>query len=784
MVDVSQSATLRSARSLVLDGAVPTGQGGVLTPETLSSMVKAGIVLDAAEFIELQRLILTLRVQYQQHAGSPDAHQSDLASHSPEGSTEPLCPNGTTPVTASQFLSKILLAYGVRSAFVIEGASTLLALGLACHSPEIEYVSATGDRDVDLARMLAPKSKLSVGEVQRPFDCYVVGFATELAGTKRSVSEHSHVVSAIMPKHLARNAKGLVVCLLPTSYLRPSRRRKLVSQLRESGLELSALLSMPAHTDTRGGGMLIGVISRSTAEGGLYVAEVPVSADQQRMLADRIVSRTAGADSCHGRVVEERTFSGMEYLDELDKLSRLAVRMGVTPNPCRAIFATVEHLVRDEAGSFRYPKDDVAVYVPFTGAPSAACALAAVDDSVRSVVRFSVRHEVANARYVALAVNGDLGIALREAVRAMRSTSKSSLDALLDTEIYLPSLAIQEASIEALDHVATLSAELSELESMIWKRPKDAHSTLQRVRAVNHHSTTEMWGESLPFPLSSILRYCAAEKGSPKEQCQILLWFFEATAAFLATVHLSAASRDPVRWSELKDSIDTQLARNSVRWASPCFSLWRTVNEVATSIVRPRLNGGSSEAESVRSLYCIHSPRGMSALTDSRVLSVLEEVSRLRNLWSGHGGAASDAEASERCAMLLRHLDTMRQGFGETFNRVQLIIPGDMRVKPGPSYECEVEIAEGSNPSFLKRRISFSEPPVSEGLHLLEDGSAKSLPLMGLVQIRRRAQPACYFFNRVDSSGTHFVSYHFTHEGRIVDEGKPSPALAAVLSTC
>lgn len=752
---------------------VPSGPGLTITLETLSALHLLGIDLDIGEVIALERLTSPPRGSGERIRGGPDEPSS-------------LDPPETTPIAVSHFIAELLRAYGVRRARVSEETSSLLALGLAHRSREIEYISDTAARDVSLASLLAPNGRLKCGTEVREYDCLVVGQGSAPAKAGDPDSDPGLIRAEIQAREFCQNRLGLVIALLPSAYLRPTVRRDLVRDIGTAGLELAALLSTPAHGGLASCGMLVAVIARGDFKGELFVAEVPLSEDQQRELSARIVERKPGDQAIQGKIVPERGFSGLDRLDERDRIARLASRKGLSRVLCRDIFADLEFVNRDADGNFPQGEDTASIYVPFTGEPGATCALAGIADGVRSVLRISVKPEAAHARYIALMINGEMGAALRGAIRATRATSRRMLKPLLDQKLYLPSLDKQAAAVEAIDLVARLRADLSEVDSRIWSHPQEIETTLERIRQVNRKDTREEWGESLPFPLSSILRFCDAQHGNPKAQCEALLHFFEATAAFLATVHLSAAARDPARWIELKDRIDGQMVKQSMSWSLPTFGMWRLICRIAIGIVRPRLSASEGDADSIRALYGISSVNGMAAFIESSVQGVLEEVNHLRNIWVGHGGTVSDSEALERYEQLHNFLDRLRAGLGDTFNRMQLVIPGDMKMGPDGVFSCEVHLAEGSNPAFLKRRVSLTEPVESGRLVLLEDGSTKPLPLLATVQILGDSQPVCYFFNRVDVSGTDnrvkrneekgtvFVSYHHAAKSRVVYPDMPA----------
>ena len=77
----------------------------------------------------------------------------------------------------------------------------------------------------------------------------------------------------------------------------------------------------------------------------------------------------------------------------------------------------------------------------------------------------------------------------------------------------------------------------------------------------------------------------------------------------------------------------------------------------------------------------------------------------------------------------------------------------------------------GSNSEFLKETRTMATWLDVERLYLARKGSASALKLLPLIQVSASpssAKNACYFFNRLDKTGSRFVSYHYVDQPEMV----------------
>jgi hypothetical protein len=168
-------------------------------------------------------------------------------------------------------------------------------------------------------------------------------------------------------------------------------------------------------------------------------------------------------------------------------------------------------------------------------------------------------------------------------------------------------------------------------------------------------------------------------------------------------------------------------------------------------------------------LYSISDTALLEMFASSEIVSLLQRVNNFRNRWTGHGGAVTNDEAAERLMLLEGDLAQFREIIGTGFLQYQLIEPHDQTVLEGPVFLCRIKRVMGSNPQLEQDEIELNSPAVSNQLYLYNTGHNKALKLVPFIQVRDALQPASYFYNRLDRSGPHLISYHLVSEPEVTD---------------
>lgn len=578
---------------------------------------------------------------------------------------------------------------------------------------------------------------------------------------------------------------GLIAWIVPPRFAFNNSPRSVRRNLRHFGLHLSGLLQIPPGTfaPTTSIGFELALIERTSYE-NLFVAALPEDNASQDELVDRFRLRKEGPQPNQGRLVTEKTFFGLGALEAVERARRLSERKGLNEIACSEVIVEINRPLRHGPDFERLPHHSDAVYLSEMARTDATTDQEKLPERLKSYLQLIVHRDKVHPEYLAGLFNTPLGHAIREAASSGYTIPRISRERLLKTMLYLPPLDDQEYAVEVFDSIHLMQMELDELREQVWERPRHVSEIRDRVSQVNHEDRFQDWVELLPFPLASILRAYHAVDQNEKDKYERMLHFFEALSAFVAIVHLSALRRDDTILIDFREQMAKAFQRQRYNWQKPTFGMWCAVIESAAPIVRKMLNGKEEDQPRVMALYELADLKPIEFLVARPLLALLQRTNSLRNRWSGHGGAVSNNEAVNRHNEITDELNNFRSLCGSVFLRYQSIEPREPTILPGPVFRCPARRIMGSNPQFEHINVELLNAPVTGGLYLHNPGHTRALELLNLVQIRQSPQPVCYFYNRIDSTGSHLVSYHFGEQPDVTDsEGNIDTLIADLSST-
>lgn len=279
----------------------------------------------------------------------------------------------------------------------------------------------------------------------------------------------------------------------------------------------------------------------------------------------------------------------------------------------------------------------------------------------------------------------------------------------------------------------------------------------------------ERWVDSLPFPLASILWICHAEPGNAEERFRRKLHFFEAFSQFIASIHLSAFASDLTLWNDVRVDLKSRLAGQHLSVDRATFGTWKLINERLVSKCREMLG---SDEQLCFELYRCSNRRLLAALTSKKLLTVVQQTNSLRNRWAAHAGAISEADATDVDEKLMQCIHDVRSIFGYLWADYHLLLPGTNEFDEGV-FRTEVQILRGTRQPFPWSSVEVLRPMQKGSLHFKSPNFQETLELLPLIKVMEppsNEQNACYFYNRKDSTGICFQSYHFRSESSVVDE--------------
>ena len=155
-------------------------------------------------------------------------------------------------------------------------------------------------------------------------------------------------------------------------------------------------------------------------------------------------------------------------------------------------------------------------------------------------------------------------------------------------------------------------------------------------------------------------------------------------------------------------------------------------------------------------------------LFDRRMLTVLQTANSVRNNHA-HGGVASVRDLEIAHVQLADLIQTCRSVMGMTWERYELVQPGECRFVGG-QFDYKVRRVMGTRTPFATVERKTIEGMEDGSLHLLDPDGERALKLLAFIRVMpspKTEANACYFYNRRQASNQRFISYHFDADSEV-----------------
>jgi hypothetical protein len=568
---------------------------------------------------------------------------------------------------------------------------------------------------------------------------------------------------------------GVAMVILTPGFLSSKSALGAREAVAKAGCRIRALISLPGgtfpHTQIS---TYLAVFERGEQH-DVFIGEYADDLEHQRILIANYKSRKSGDQLSRGRMCPLSTFRGFSAFAANERLKRLVKARGWRQHPGNSLIQDSRRLGASEEDVT--PTGNSLVLRLF-GKPQAS--LDAVDvapSRARDYVRLAIDPNIADARYlVHWLTESAVGQATLASVSYEVGLRWIEMNALKSATFYLPTLLEQRSTIEAAGHLNRIRAEAEELENALWSSTEQVSDVAERIRTINQEDRYEDWIDTLPFPLASILWRHRAGGGGPRDQYEVLLHFFEATAAFVATIHLSAFMSDDSMWSETAPGLRDTLAAQKLSLERATFGAWKTVVEYLAGKCKGFLNRDDG-VETCKRVYGTTNPRHIAMLCQGDLLSALQRANKIRNDSSGHGGAIGPDEAQLIHDELVQLVYKIRGVFGRSWLDYELIQPSESRYRGGIYHYGAKRLMGTRSAPFMSVQRESTLPLESDRLYLFDAASQKGMLLQPFIQVMpspEKKANACFIFSRYERGDAHFISYHFEQESSLT---RPFPGI-------
>ena len=693
-----------------------------------------------------------------------------------------------TPRRLSEFVAKVTETYEANSVLNPTcGNGALLALVADAVGAEVVHGIDINARALELAaKVLGQRATLIQGDALVPHSGVLDRYDLIVADPPLGLRLNKQQAAPASGENLYRDfgnalavwatgrltEHGVAVLTVNPQFFFSSQAEAVHQSIRGLGCRIRGAIHLPGGTLNYTGTAAYLVIIEGGGQGDLFVGQFQDDAEQQDHLLRNLKRGNSGPQPALGRLCSLAAFKGFDAFVAQGRLARLAKKTGWIGRPAGEVLTACQRLGSSRAEALDHGSNSL--YLRSVGRIAAA---AEIDELVQghaarmsNVLHLHLAPELVHPRFMTHWFNESrVGQTTLATIGRGSLVGRVSATDLMDLTIHLPPVDEQHRIVEGVAHLRRIRAEADELENALWAGTEDSDDLVQAISTINQEDRYEDWIETLPYPLASILWRHHASKGSRRERYEVLLHFFEATAAFLATVHLSAFMASDELWNEHGRRLSEKLSQNKLSLDQASFGAWKLVSEYLSSACSSLLKDAET-VELRERLYGTADDRIFKMLCDSKLRSVLQQANKVRNDWGGHGGAISTENARQVDEQLMDLVQRLRGIFGRLWLRYELIQPGDGRYKGG-THHIKASRLMGTRSAPFKEVVRESAQPLeADALYLFDSMSQTGLQLRPFIQVipsPERQAIACFILSRYKTEGSRFVSYHFEQESQI-----------------
>lgn len=560
---------------------------------------------------------------------------------------------------------------------------------------------------------------------------------------------------------------GVAILTVTSSFIWSPAGLKAQEAVKKSGCRIRAFIQLPGgtfpHTSISS---YIAVFERGEQQ-DVFIGEYTDNPEAQKSLIRNYKRGKSGDQPNLGRLCALSSFRGFNAFVAQDRLKRLVRSTGWPQHHAESVIISSKKVKVSDVDQ----QVTNSLWLRLVGQPRAQSDSSKIPTSAfRDSVRLGIDPKVADARYLVHWLNHHpIGQATVDAVSQGGALSRIDLSALMHATLCLPPLSEQVHVLAGIEHLNRVRAEALELESALWSSTEKPETIIHRIHTINQEDRYEHWIETLPFPLASILWRHYAGGGSMRDKYEVLLHFFEATAAFIATIHLSAFMSDDALWREVAQGLSNTMDKQKLSLEHASFGTWKLTVEYFSGRYR-KLQADDNGKSTCTRVYGTANSNHSAMICHADLLSALQRANSIRNKYKGHGGAIGPDEAIHIHDELMSLVHTIRGVFGRSWLDYELIQPAHSHYQNGVHHYNAKRLMGTRSAPFETIERDSTQPLEVDRLYLFDAISQRGLLLRPFIRVMpspEKKANACFIFSRSEKSGSHFVSYHFEDESSL-----------------
>jgi hypothetical protein len=561
---------------------------------------------------------------------------------------------------------------------------------------------------------------------------------------------------------LSSNGYGLFT--FPGTIMRDRNARKWFLELRNKGLFLSGTIDLPDrlyYPSTLIESKLL-IFSKEVYP-QFFIAKLKKDDDIPKMVETFFTGERRYNNESLGKWIEYDTYPDYLTYEKEKRRINISKKIEKAYNGNMLTISTISSSIKNlYKGDYIDTDIENSVFVPKIGNGPVYTAKSGI--IMKNYYQVIVNPNIVLPSFVKFFLNSENGKTTR-ILAGVGNASFLSLESLKSIQIPVPALNIQLDILNVLNELDIIEDETQKLKTHLSEKPASYKNILKELLEINYRGDKfEKWYESLPYPLSTILKQYSICDTDQKRQ-EMLLFFFEAYSIFIAAIMTSVYQQPQFQTTVIKDVVVDFFEKAS-------FGSWIKMDRALAKVFREKM-GNPETIDIVLNSFHTDDSSIINLICQKEVLSILERTCEYRNSWKGHSGITSIELYADHVRILKEELNGLQKCIKDLFDKIHLIRPIKLKHING-TFINTVEQLSGSNPIFRKEELigdSLDESKLY--LHVLDKNETIEMPPFFLLKsYPREVNNACYFYNRIEGTKSKYVSYHFDGQPEEYEDGE------------
>jgi len=558
---------------------------------------------------------------------------------------------------------------------------------------------------------------------------------------------------------LTLNEKGSAIFLVEPNFFQQRNIKLVYKYMKDLSLYIDSIISIPngsLYPLTEKGGIII-IIHRGEFNKKVFLAELNQSRKNNSEIILNLKQKKEGTIPQLGVIIELDGFTNFKnILNQID-LEKAIDEMKLKEISFSDVVLEINNYKRNIENGFNIKSNSI--YFPKFIDLETKVDFNELNSNYKDYIQIVVNPDIITAKELAILYNSHIGKRIKETLCKNTIIRKIDENLLMKSKIYK----FKEDQIilyKETEH--TISTYISLLETYqkdLAFNPNTVNKINKLVSAISTENSLENWIETLPYPLSYILRKYKTDLNI-EHKVEYLLKFFQALLQYKSSLILSGYTNNRKFYSNEADKwlIHENKYQNWYKMSQ--FGGWRNFyNRLSSSLLNYLSNDHN---EIILELFNEIEIDFLYMLSNKDFNSIYLELNNYRNDWHGHSGIASKSTYEKRLEVLEEMLFKIKQLISDHFAYIDLITPISSYLEKGVYYYTVY--------SFMGTKRPFQEISIKSlieldnyFLYLLPKKSNNPIKFFPLIKLKRsniEKEMGFYFYDRLEADNTiRFISY-------------------------